>query len=194
MSQLMDPILHAPWWVAAMLAAAGVAMFVWGDRRLDKALKRVGIALVLVAVVLAILHAMFPSQRERAEKRTRQIVRAIDQKDWNALRSLLDANTTLGTNSHLLASGGEAIVSLTKSATETFGVKSLWISGISSRQTDALITVSAEVISNQDASLDRPVASGAQLDFQQYGDDWILEKITILRVQDQTDPSFNLMR
>jgi hypothetical protein len=194
MSQLMDPILHAPWWVAAMLAAAGVAMFVWGDRRLDKALKRVGIALVLVAVVLAILHAMFPSQRERAEKRTRQIVRAIDQKDWNALRSLLDANTTLGTNSHLLASGGEAIVSLTKSATETFGVKSLWISGISSRQTDALITVSAEVISNQDASLDRPVASGAQLDFQQYGDDWILEKITILRVQDQTDPSFNLLR
>jgi hypothetical protein len=194
MSQLMDPILHAPWWVAAMLAVAGVAMFVWGDRRLDKALKRVGIALVLVAVVLAILHAMFPSQRERAEKRTRQIVRAIDQKDWNALRSLLDANTTLGTNSHLLASGGEAIVSLTKSATETFGVKSLWISGISSRQTDALITVSAEVISNQDASLDRPVASGAQLDFQQYGDDWILEKITILRVQDQTDPSFNLMR
>jgi hypothetical protein len=177
-----------------MLAAAGVAMFVWGDRRLDKALKRVGIALVLLAVVLAILHAIFPSQRERAEKRTRQIVRAIDQKDWNALRSLLDANTTLATTSHLLAGGREAIISMTKNATETFGVKSLWISGLSSRQTDTLITVSAEVISNQEASLDRPVASGAQLDFQQYGDDWILEKITILRVQDQTDPSFNLLR
>jgi len=194
MSQLMDPILHAPWWVSTMLALAGVATFLWGNQRLDKALKRLGIALVLLGVVLAVLHAIFPSQRELAEKRTRQIVRAIDQKDWNALRSLLNTNTNLGTTTHPLASGRDAIVSMTKNATDTFGLKSLWISGISSRQTDTLITVSVEVISNQDASLDRPVASSAQLDFQQDGDDWILEKITILRVQDQTDPSFNLLR
>jgi hypothetical protein len=194
MSQLTDLVLHAPWWVDGALALAGAGMFVSGNRRLDKTLKRLGVALVLAAILLAVLHALFPSARQRAEKRTRQIVHAIDQKDWNALASLLDANTSLGTSSHSWANGRAAIVARTKSASETFGLKSLWISGIQSQQTDTLITVSADVISNQESTLDRPVASGAQLDFQQNGDDWVLEKITILRIQDQTDPNFNLLR
>lgn len=194
MSQLTDLVLHVPWWAAALLALAGAALAVVGNRRLDKTMQRLGVALVLLAVVLAILHAIFPSQREILEKRTRQIVAAIDHKDWSALHNLLETNTALGTASRTLATGRDTITSLTKSASETYGLKSIWISGIQSRRTDTLITVSVDVVSNQDETLDRPVASSAQFDYQENGDDWVLEKITIIRIQDERDPSINLLR
>jgi hypothetical protein len=194
MSQLTDLVLHVPWWAAGMLALVGAAMIVTANRRLDKTLQRLGVALVLLAVVLTILHAVFPSDREKLEKRTRQIVAAIDHKDWTALRSLLDTNTALGTASRSLANGRDTIASLTKTASETYGLKSLWVSGVQSQQTDALITVSVDVVSNQDETMDRPVASAAQFDYQQNGDDWVLEKITIIRIQDQTDPNLNLLK
>jgi hypothetical protein len=194
MSQLTDLVLHVSWWVAAMLALAGAGIWYAGNRRLDKTLQRLGIAVFLLAIVLAVLHAIFPSQREQMEKRTRQIVSAIDRKDWNALASLLDPNTALGTASAAIESGRDAIVQRTKTVCESKGVKSLWIAGIQSQQTDTLITVSVDVISNQDATLDRPIASSVQLDFEQDGDRWVLQKITILRIADQSDPSLNLLR
>jgi len=194
MSQLTDLVLHVPWWAAAILALVGAAMAVLGNRRLDKPMQRLGVALVLLAIVLAILHAVFPSQREKLEKRTRQIVAAIDHKDWSALHNLLDTSTALGTASRTLANGRDSIAALTKSASETYGLKSVWISGIVSERTDALITVSVDVVSNQDETLDRPVASSAQFDYQENGDDWVLEKITIIRIQDQRDPNLNLLR
>jgi len=178
MSELLS---RTSWWILAA-AVGGIAAFVVGIRRLDKKLQRIGIAVVVVATVLGLLRFFFPTARERMEMRTRALVRAVDHGDWNALNSLLDAHTIVCTRSGVLAVGRDNIVQKTRANCEHFRVQSVLVLSLESQQAQTDITVSLEVYSEQDPTLGRPETSSWQLDYEQSGDDWVLEKITLLRV------------
>ena len=167
----------------AVLCAAGVCAFFVGNRRLDKKLQRLGIALVLIAGIVAGLRLLFPSDREMMEKRTRQVVNAVDHQDWKALRALLDAKTIIAFPTRILAAGQDNIVGVTKEYSERYSLRSVSVTGMESEQTQTLITVSIQVYSIQDVSQGRPIISSWQFDYQQSGDQWLLGKITLLRLQ-----------
>lgn len=187
----MNEILfHSSWWLLACVAVGGVAVLLFGNRRLDKSLQRLGIFMLLVAGTLGLLRYFFPIPRERMEDRSRAIVRAVDHQDWGALRSLLDPDTAVCTSSRVLKGGRDQIVETTRAAVETFHVKSISILGVTSVQTQTLITVSLEIYSVQEESLDRPVTSSWQMDYEESGDGWILQKITLLRLG-EGDQEFN---
>ncbi|HEX4054669.1 MAG TPA: hypothetical protein VHX86_10430 [Tepidisphaeraceae bacterium] len=182
MSDFSDFLFHAAWWMLAVAAGGGVVAFVVGSRRLDKKLQRLGIALVLVAGVVAGLRLIFPTDREKMEKRSRELVKAADAQDWNSLRVLLDADTSVSYKSHLLAAGKDNIVRAVQAEWNRYTVKSVHIIGLESEQTETLITVSLEIYSTQDFTEGRPALTSWQLDYQESGDQWILEKITLVRV------------
>jgi hypothetical protein len=175
-------LFYAAWWMLAVIAAAGIFALVAGLRRLDKKLQRLGIALILIAGILGTLRLVFPTDREKLEKRSRLLVQAVDHQDWNALRNLLDANTVVGFKAHIAAAGRDAIVASIKQNCDRYSLKSVSVIGIESEQTQTLITVPLVVYSVQDFTQDRPITSTWQLDYQQYGDQWVLEKITLLRI------------
>ena len=183
-----DLIFHEPWWLLGLIAVGGIVTFVLGNRRLDKKLQRIGLIAVAAALLFAGLRFFFPTARERMEIRTRQLVRAVDNRDWNALRSLLDANTVVGSRSHVIAPGRDAIAKMTQNDTEIFNVHSVTIIGMQTTQTDTLITVAIEVFSVQDPTQGRPETSSWQLDYEQSGNDWLLQKITLLRLGSQNGP------
>jgi hypothetical protein len=178
---MSDLLFHISWWILAA-GVGGIAAFFIGNRRLDKKLQKIGIAVVVVAVVLGLLRYFFPTARERMETRTRALVRAVDGKDWNALKSLLDANTAVCNRTRVLVAGRDKIVQMTRGNCEHFRVQSVMVLGIESQQADTAITVSVEVYSEQDPTLGRAETSSWQLDYQQSGDNWVLEKITLLRI------------
>ncbi|MGA2440251.1 MAG: hypothetical protein ABSH08_04800 [Tepidisphaeraceae bacterium] len=178
MSQLL---FHTSWWILAA-AVGGIAAFFIGNRRLDKKLQRIGLAVVVVSAVLGLLRFFFPTPRERMEMRTRALVTAVNRKDWNALASLLDANTAVCNRSRLLVAGRDNIVQMTRGNCQHFKVESVSVLGMQSQQADTVVTVSLEVYSEQDPTLHRPETSSWQLDYQRSRDDWILEKITLLRI------------
>jgi len=184
MATFSDLLFYAAWWMLAVVAGGGVFALISGLRRLDKKLQRLGIALILIAGLIAIGRLIFPTEREKLEKRSRQMVQAVDRQDWNALRSLLDPDTVVGFKSHIAAAGRDRIVTALKEASDRYGLKSVSVIGIESEQTETLITVPLVAYSTQDYLQGRPVTSTWQLDYQQSGDQWVLEKITLLRIGD----------
>ena len=182
MAAFSDLLFYAAWWMLAVVAAGGIFALIAGFRRLDKKLQRLGIALVLIAGIVATLRLVFPTDREKMEKRSRQLVQAVDHQDWNALRTLLDPDTVVGFKSHVIGADRDGIVAAVKENVDRYNVKSVTVIGIESEQTETLITVPLVVYSIQDATQGRPMTSTWQLDYQQSGDQWILEKITLLRI------------
>ena len=111
-------LFHSSWWLLACVAAGGVAIFIAGNRRLDKNVEGIGLAILVVAVILGLLRFFFPTPRERMENRSRAIVRAVDHHDWSALRSLLDADTALCSPSRVLKGDRDLILSSVQAAVD----------------------------------------------------------------------------
>lgn len=191
MSDFSDFLFHAAWWMLAVAAGGGVVAFVVGSRRLDKKLQRLGIALVLIAGVVAGLRLLFPTDREKLEKRSRALVKAVDAQDWNSLRTLLDADTIVSFKSRVLAAGRDNVVTAAQANWNRYTVKSVRIIGLESEQTETLITVSLEVYSTQDFTEGRPALTSWQLDYQQSGDQWILEKVTLVRIGESNGDEYS---
>ena len=185
---MSELIFHEPWWLLGVVVVGGVVTFVVGNRRLDKMLQRMGIIVIALALLLAGLRFFFPTAKERMEIRTRQLVKAVDDRDWTALGKLLDPTTSVATRSRVYKAGRDAIVALTRTDTELYNVRSVTIIGMDSTQADTLITVAIEVYSTQDPTQGRPETSSWQLDYEQSGDEWILGKITLLRLGSQNGP------
>jgi hypothetical protein len=179
---MTDLIFHESWFLLATVAGAGLTTFIIGNRRIDKQLQRIGIAAVLVAFLFAGLRFFFPTPREQMETRTRRLVTAVNDHDWNALKSLIDPNTVIGNRQMVFWAGRDAIVPMIQLNVDQFKVSSIHILRIDSSQTQTMITVSLDVFSYQDPTQDRPETSSWQLDYAQSGDQWILEKITLLGI------------
>jgi hypothetical protein len=184
-------LFHSSWWLMACIAAGGIVAFVAGNRRLDKNLQRIGLAVLALAAILGLLRFFFPTARERMEIRSRAIVKAVDHQDWNALSSLLDPDTAVCSPSRVLKGGRDQIVAATREVVDSLQVKSISVLSIESVQTETLITVSLEIYSVQEDTQGRPVTSSWQMEYEQSGNQWILQKITVLRVGNETGEDFN---
>jgi hypothetical protein len=184
-------LFHSSWWLLACVAAGGIGIFIAGNRRLDKKLQRIGLAVFALAAILGFLRFFFPTPRERMENRSRAIVRSVNDKNWDGLRKLLDPDTALCSPSQVLKGGRDLIVSTAQQAVDVVKLKSVSIIGIDSVQTETVITVSLEIYSVQEDSLDRPVTSSWQMEYEKSGDQWILQKITVLRIGSDSGQDFN---
>ncbi|MGD1277134.1 MAG: hypothetical protein ABR964_07925 [Tepidisphaeraceae bacterium] len=192
MSALTQYLLHTPWWVAGGIILVGLAVLYSGNRRQDKTLLRIGAALFALGLILGILGWLFPSDRQKVEKRTKEMVAAVNKGDWNSLRSLLDDQTAMDAASHTVTAGREEILREMKMAYDKYGVKSAWVLSMQTRQTDTLITILLDVISTQEVTQDRPEVSHWQLDYEQFGNGWMLQKITLTSVGgDRGEQQFN---
>lgn len=182
MGQIFQFILHMPWWAAGLVAVVGVWLFVLGNSRLDKTLRRVGAGVFIAAVVLGLVGFFYLTPLQKAVARTRQMVRDVDQQNWPGLQSLLDDQTVVEAVGRTMAAGRDDVMNRMKAAHDRYGVKSVWTLSIEGMQTDTLITVTATVVSEQDFTGGQPITSTWQLDFQEDDDVWQLEKITLLRI------------
>jgi len=184
MLSTIEELLHPSIWIQLLIIAAGVGLFVSGNRRLDKSLQRVG-AVVAVAGLLLAGYAWFnPSAQQRMEARTKQIVAAIDKRNWTQLASLLDEHSLLGTPSSTIETGRDAIVADTEKACTKYNVTSVSVLSTQSQRTETIINVTVKVISEQDPTEGRPLPSTCEMIYQQDGDNWLLQKIVILKIGD----------
>ena len=55
-------LFHSSWWLLACVAAGGIAIFIAGNRRLDKKLQRIGLAVFALAAILGFLRFFFPTR------------------------------------------------------------------------------------------------------------------------------------
>jgi hypothetical protein len=186
----MNEILfHSSWWLLACVAAGGVALFIVGNRRTDKNLQRIALAVIALAILLGTLRVLFPVPRERMERRSRDIVKAFDKSDWPKLNSLLDPDTAVCNRSRVLFGGRDRIVARAQEARDH--LRSVSIIGMDSQQTQTVISVYLELYTAVIDNMDRPVTSSWEFDYEQSGDEWILQKVTVLRLGSDGSQDFS---
>lgn len=168
----MDLLFDAPLWLVGALAAAGVACFVYGNNRRRDDIRYSGLGLLLLGVVLAVVSYLIDTDLEKVTKRTQALVTSVDKQDWKAFQSLLSPNT-----SFQIYNNREQLVAGAKATAERIGLKSVRVTSLQPKQTQTVITVDLNVISEQDITLGRPYPTSWRFDWQDLGNGWVLTRI-----------------
>jgi hypothetical protein len=176
-------LFDAPWWLPTTLAFLGIALFWNGNRRTDVKLRNVGLILLLAAVaVLAISHFV-DTDLEKAEKQSKRLVRAVEQRDWATLKSILSPTTSLrvlgGTE---IYGTRDEIIGGAQKAVDQYGLKNVRILSTTPEQTDTVINITMTIMSEQDFTSGRPITTTWQFEWQQGGKDWTLVQITNVKI------------
>lgn len=170
-------LFDTPWWLPVVLAVAGVAMFISGNARQKLAVRNGGIAVLLLTIGLMAMSYFVDTDREMAIQRSRELVAAVDKQDWTRLSSLLDPRSSFNKYGNR-----EELTEGARRSAEQFGLKSASVLTIDAKQTDSLITVDLVGMSVQSATMDRPLNSVWQMDWQKSRDGWVLKEIRLLRI------------
>ena len=119
-------LFDAPWWLPTVLAFLGIALFWNGNRRGETKLRNAGLLLLLGAVaVLAVSHFV-DTDIEKAEKQSKQLVYAVEQRDWATLKTILDPNTSLHVLGGIqLYDSRDEIIAAAKKAVDQHGLKNV---------------------------------------------------------------------
>jgi len=169
---LSQLLFDTPWWLPTSIALAGVVLFFYANARREWKLRNAGAGVVLLAILLAAISYAVDTDIEKVNKRTKQFVTAVNERDWTTFRSLLDTRTSFAMyrNADELTSGAEK-------TSDAIGLKSVTVFSMEPQQTDTLITVYLAVWSTQDFTMLRPIKSNWQFDWQETSEGWVLRTI-----------------
>jgi hypothetical protein len=187
MTELSELFFDPPWYLPAAIAGVGLYLFIHGNRRQDAKVRGIGAGVVLLALALFVVGRTMDTDREIAEKRTRQLVDAVENRDWNAMRSLLDPKSSVTTPNGAVYSNRDLIVGGAQAATERFGIKNIRITSLTSRQDDTMITVDLDALSEQSLT-GQPFPTSWQFEWQELSGGWTLMRIVCLKIGQETGP------
>ena len=139
----MQFIYEPPWIAVAVLVLAGIALFVYGNNRLDKKLKLLGAVVAFLGVALGVTGHFLQSERERVDATMRDLLDSIEKRDWPRMQSHLDKDITV------FALRGPAVVANSaKLAAEGMELKSLSLVDAKTDVSDDIATVTLQVASD----------------------------------------------
>ncbi|CAN5535504.1 hypothetical protein BH09PLA1_BH09PLA1_17040 [soil metagenome] len=170
---MKDFLFDAPLWVLCVLVAAGVAIWWAGNNRVDKPMKRIGVAVLAAGIALALISFCCDTDAEKVTRKTEQLVAAVNVRDWKTFESILDPAT-----SFTIYRTRDEIVNGAKLTADAIGLKSARITGMNVETKDTVITVELRAMSEQDRTMGRPILSNWRFDWQNFGTGWKLMSIT----------------
>jgi len=187
---MIDLLLPVPMWLMALVGIAGVALFMWGNQHTKKAVRNTGLAVILLAVVLLLINHFVETSVEKVSRESRDIIRAVQDGDWQTFKSLTDPKVTLGTVVGTLYQNRDDLMAGAKDAADRYKLKSVNVSSLDVKQDQAGITANIDVFSIQDTTMDRPVPSSWRFEWERTDEGgWLLYRITCLKISDQEAPS-----
>jgi len=178
---MKDFLFDAPLWVLCVLIAGGVAIWWAGNNRVDKAMKRIGLVVLLAGILLAGTSFLLETDAEKVTRKTEQLVQAINIRDWPTFESVLDPRTRFA-----FYGNRDAIVAGAKQTADDIGLKSARITGMTVSRKDTVISIDLRAISEQDRTMGRPVVTDWRFDWQNLGTGWKLMTITPLKGEQVT--------
>ena len=179
---LTDYLFNTPWWLPAILLVVGAVVFYVANGRLDRRNRTIGMVILSLGVGIGVVSYFVETDLEKAETHTKNVVSAVDRQDWDALRTLLDRNTSVGiANAVTLYRGPDQVAGKAKEASEKYGFKSVNVTGMTSHQDQTLITIGIGVVSVQDA-VGAPITSRWEFDYLQASDGWFLNEIRAIEI------------
>jgi hypothetical protein len=177
--------LSFPWWLWLSAAAAGCVLFYTGNSRVETRLRNAGLAL---AAVLLAFNFVNETPVQRCRRLTKELAQDIVAQKWDAARNIMEPNTSFGVSGDGSNDGKfdrEQVIAAAQSAVTHDGVKSITVTSIEAKRDQTLITVTMTVFTTQDSTLDRPVSTTWEFDWQQGGQRWKLQRLVLLMLDGQ---------
>jgi hypothetical protein len=178
-------LLPVPWWLMGIIAIIGVGMAVSGNARQNKAIRNGGAALMLLTVVLLLVNHFVETDVEKCDRQTREVMRAVQDSDWPKLQSLSDPKVSLTTVLGPLFNNRDDLIKAAQRAVADYQLKSITVASLDTKQDPTGITCNVDVFTVQGSSMDRPVPSSWQFDWEPRSGGWTLVRITCLKIGDQ---------
>src|SRR6266700_7096072 len=150
-------LFDAPWWFPTILAGLGIFLFWTGNRRQEDKVRNAGVGLLLAAVLVLLLSYFIDTDMEKAVKRSKALVHAVEQRDWATMRANLDPAVSLSVlGFNVLYENREDLINGARRGVEQYGVRNIHILSTSAEESDSLISVTMSIVSEQEATLGRP--------------------------------------
>lgn len=181
---MSDFLFDTPLWALAGFAIVGIAVFVMGNNRTDAATRNIGIAILGLGALLFALSWFIDTGKEKSVKNSRQLVRAVQDRDWPTVEKLISPRFSakiIGTSNVTYRSKAEMIEAI-KMAVDTFDLKSAKVLSIEGTNNVDFIRVNLDVYSEQGRTMGYPITSSWQFDWQDLQEGWQLSEITALKI------------
>jgi hypothetical protein len=169
----MLEFLFAPpvWGFILALLACGVVGIVANSRG-DRKLWIVSGTLLGLTAAWWVVSRVVETDVERVARYTRELVEAAKDRNWSKFEALLDPNTTFA-----IYPDRETLVKGAAATAERIGLKSARILSLDARHADSSILVDVMVLSEQEITMNRPVTTAWQFDWQERREGWLLMRI-----------------
>lgn len=180
-------VFDTPWWLPAVLAGLGIYLFWTGNRRQESRVRSAGLGFLAAAVAVLVVSYFVDTALEKAVTRSKQLVRSVEQRDWATMKSILPPGVSLDVLGFAELYGNrDQLIEAARRAVDQYRVKNVRILSTSAEETETLISVTMTIISEQDATLGRPITTNWKFEWQRRGKDWTLEQIHCLKIGDMT--------
>jgi hypothetical protein len=184
---MTDLLFDAPWWLPTILAGLGLYVFWSGNRRQEPKIRNAGLALLAGAVGVLLLSYFVDTPKEKAVKRSKQLVHAVEARDWATLKTTLDPTVSLSVlGFNVLYENRDDLIKAAQRGVDQYGIKNVHVLGTDAEQTESLITVNMSIVSEQEATMGRPVPTSWKLEWQRSGNDWTLTRVTCIKIGNLT--------
>ena len=185
---MSDLIFSAPWWLLGSLVIVGCVLFWSGNNRQQKGPKQVGIGLVALAIVLFVVSFLVETDKEKVTRHTKDLVKAVQARDWKSFGDLMEDDVTLGTPNGTIFANRDALLAGAKADTDSYQLNNVSARVTGVEQDATGITVDIDASSEQAASMGYAVPSSWKLLWDRDGKEWRLHEVQCLRIgNERTD-------
>jgi hypothetical protein len=115
---MTDFFFDLPMWFPIAMFVVAIGVFIYGNNRSNAQLRLASLGIVVLTIGLVALSYFVDTFEEKCIKRTHGIIAAVDAKDWNAVRSLMNGRTAV-----VGLQGADRIAERGQQLADEFGLK-----------------------------------------------------------------------
>ena len=177
---MIDLLFDTPWWLPVAIIAAGVTLFLGGNKRLETRMRNAGLAVAGVGLLLALISYLVDTDKEKVIDRSRQLVQAVVAREWQATEALLDPAAAF-TYSGLSYGDRKAIIEAAQRGTQSAGLSSATVTDVGTQRIGSVYTTSLRIFSVQEKAGGIQTPSDWELDWKKTDQGWVVIDIRLIQ-------------
>jgi hypothetical protein len=186
---MSDLLFNTPYWILGALAIVGAALFVIGNNKTDAQMRNIGLGVIALGVLMFVVSWIVDTPEETCVKRTKQLVKAVEKRDWDAFNKLVLPRcqlSILNVPGVSFYRSREEILAGTKDGVERWDVKSVKVFKSEVQTKIDYISVDIDVYSEQTQGYAASLLTSWELDWQETPDGWMCQAVIAKRIGGQS--------
>jgi hypothetical protein len=151
-------------------------------------MRNIGLGVIVLGVLLFLISWIVDTPEEKCVKRTKQLVQAVEKRDWDSFNKLVLPRcrlSILGAPGSSFYRSREEILAGAREGTERWDVKTARVYKSEAKTNIDYISVDIDVYSEQTQGYMQSLTTSWQLDWQDTPDGWMCQEVIAKRIGNQ---------